>query len=179
MKSTRTCLCGCGQITNMRNGKENMYIHGHNSVGTNNNNFKGGIFFQKARGRWCIDCRDGSMHYYARAVMESHLKRELPPNEVVHHINGDKTDDRIENLQLMEFGEHTTYHHSKSNGYKAPTKHSDKELISALVDFYYINGRFPSTREYARSTKTPCAQTIRIRFGGWGNAVKMARLEVS
>lgn len=54
-------------------------------------------------------------------LMEQHIKRRLFDGEVVHHLNGDATDDRIENLILMEKRQHDRFHmiiRNKTKSYK-------------------------------------------------------------
>jgi hypothetical protein len=53
--------------------------------------------------------RGGYVFEHVR-VMELHLGRRMVGGEVVHHVNHDKTDNRIENLRVMSAGEHSRYH---------------------------------------------------------------------
>ena len=53
-----------------------------------------------------------------RWVMEEHLGRKLQRTEIVHHINEDKLDNRIENLEIMNVSEHLKLH--KTGKYHNP-----------------------------------------------------------
>jgi hypothetical protein len=75
-------------------------------------NWKGGRI--KRSGYWYVLRRDhpncGKQGYVAehRIIMEAHIDRLLKKGEVVHHINGVKTDNRIQNLKLYNSpGQHT------------------------------------------------------------------------
>jgi hypothetical protein len=56
--------------------------------------------------------RDG---YVSRATLaaEANIGRRLVPNEVVHHVNRQRDDDRPENLRVMTNEEHAALHHSE------------------------------------------------------------------
>ena len=45
-----------------------------------------------------------------RFLMEKHIGRKLLPTEIVHHINFDRFDNRIENLRIMSRKAHSRLH---------------------------------------------------------------------
>lgn len=93
------------------------------SYGKDHPNWKGGKIIN-SQGYCLIKNRD---HKYAdhqgyvrehRLVMEKHLGRYLLPTEDVHHINGIKTDNRIENLELItDRSKHIKKYHSQKLEY--------------------------------------------------------------
>jgi len=44
---------------------------------------------------------------------KKNMGRELRPNEVVHHRDGDRENFRRENLKVMDRGDHSRYHAKK------------------------------------------------------------------
>jgi len=82
---------------------------------------------------------DAKRQKYRKAhivIMERHIKRALTLNELVHHIDGNKLNNCIENLKLMNRAEHVSLHHAgkKHNrkiGY-VPHNRLSNEIIAQI-----------------------------------------------
>jgi len=71
---------------------------GLSKLGSKNPNFKGGEWLTN---QGYVEIRvDGKVYRKCRYIMEQHIGRPLYKDENVHHLNGVRDDDRIENLEL-------------------------------------------------------------------------------
>lgn len=111
---------------------------GKSKTGANNHNWKGytwrGGYIAINKKDHPNATKDGYVMEH-RIVMENHIGRYLRRNEDVHHINGVKHDNRIENLMLMTKSEHSAFHgkerirNGTHNNYVYITKQEIKESI--------------------------------------------------
>lgn len=105
--SRRGKKCTEEQIKRMSEAQKGRYRH---------KTKYGGFAKQRADGYIAIyapkhpACTADGMVMEHRLVMEENIGRYLTENEVVHHKNHKRNDNRIENLQLMTISEHARFH---------------------------------------------------------------------
>lgn len=100
-------------------------------VAENNPNWKGGIT-QDGSGYIVERDEDGKQRRQHRLVMERHLGRKLTPDEVVHHKNHDRSDNRIENLELYSSHSEHMKEHSDSETMRQKGKAGLESRYTAL-----------------------------------------------
>jgi hypothetical protein len=111
-------------------------------------------------------CIKNKKYYIHRLIMEQHLGRKLTTYEQVHHINGNKTDNRIENLKVIDIREHQRIHAVKNSLGKnrigvEPINKTDIEIRNKIKELrvkgYYLkeickitNLSYPTVQKYAK-----------------------------
>lgn len=114
------CICDCGKIKialakTLRNGgtKSCGCLHIEESIKKCKSRSKP-LFSKRitSKGYVVVKTEFGYVreHVY---VMEQHIGRKLIDDEIVHHIDRNKQNNAIENLQLMTHGEHTVLHNKE------------------------------------------------------------------
>lgn len=142
--AAKFCGRSCASRANYQKAKLNKIGLGASGPEADNPNWKGGLT-KSTRGYWYVKQRGhpqaNKQGYIKRAnlVYEQQIGR-LHDGEIVHHVNGDKEDDRPSNLRAMTIAEHSHLHHPKTVRRRRPlqpnhpcnrryTWPSDEELI--------------------------------------------------
>lgn len=111
-KKKKNCK-NCGKFfiargTQLAIGQGVFCSHSCKFTGKWNSNWVGG----RVKSNGYVAVRDGKnkYKYEHRLIIEKLIRRKLKSDEVVHHKNHNKLDNRISNLQVMTMADHARHH---------------------------------------------------------------------
>ena len=98
-----------------------------------------------------------------RAVVEKHIGSPLKPTELVHHIDGNKENNSIENLEIESWSSHTVMHHlgksRQGNALENIKKSFEKRCTAKLS---YNKAAEIKSRVAAGETVTSIAKSLHV-----------------
>jgi len=116
IQEMKLCECGCGEV--VKPGNRCINYHNRKGIsrwGKDAAHWKGGIkkdkdgYIYLYRPEHSFATKDGYVFEH-RLVLEEYLGRYLEPDEISHHCNEIKDDNRIDNLDLTIRAEHVRIH---------------------------------------------------------------------
>jgi len=124
---------------------------------------------KRDQGYWCFTFR--KKHYKrSRILLQLHLNKKLELWEIVHHKDGNKENDDLGNLEVLNNEEHISYHHSGTRNRKnKPSTKSNKlkqEVINKIFQLSKITNNYSkiarelkisdnTIRRYLKNKTTP------------------------
>jgi len=122
--------------------------------------------------------KNGKRYSEHRLTIERKIGRKLNSKEIVHHINGDPSDNRIKNLKVMSQSEHIALHNA-GNKYTKGRKRSEKEKLNLSIKMSGKNNPFYKKKHSKKSKDKMSASQKKWRIGrkliAWNKGKKCPR----
>ena len=137
----------------LRNPNKEMSRYGKTRI-LDKNPFWNGGKTKRPDGYVMINIGGNNRMLEHRYVLEQKLGRKLKDNEVAHHINGIKHDNRPENLEVMTLSNHSIYHGKQR--IETKTHNSYKHISKRDMEILLKQGktRKEITKKYEISDRT-------------------------
>ena len=112
-------------------------------------------------------CRDEKTGYYLNSTIRKRLHRYVWEKEVgpipkgfhVHHINGNKSDNRIENLSIMTATGHERLHNQEQDRKEKARERMKRIVMPAAIEWHKSEDGRKRHSEFHKGTKQPRAET--------------------